>query len=153
MNLLLQANANTGMGPVWIIILVGLVIITILGSFRNKKESAAREQMVQSLKVGDEIVTYAGVYGKIVNITNTTDGKVVLISTGEGDKISYMQMHINAIASVDNKQLDTEEENLVYAHDNLASIDSEAPSTVLDELEKEKKAHQKERAKENKKNK
>ncbi len=145
MNLLLQADP--GMGTVWIIILAGLVLITVLGSLRNKKERTTREQMVQSLKIGDKIVTYAGLYGKIISITNTTDGKVVLILTGEGDKISYMQMHINAISSVDTKQLETEDENPVFTHENLDVIEKKQPTA----LKKEKTVNQKENKKETKK--
>lgn len=148
MNFLLEAG--NGLGSVWIIVLVGLILLTVMGSIRNKKERTARAELVDKLKKGDKIVTYAGVYGEIIEITNTTDGKVVLISTGEGDKVSYMQLHINAIASVDAKQPVIEEET-TFVHEPVEDTTIEkavkADKTVktdkkeknaLDELEKEK---------------
>lgn len=147
MNLLLEAGETVGMSPVWMILLFGLIIITVLGSIRNKKERTARNEMVESLKIGDEVVTYAGIYGKIVSFSHTTDGKVVLIASGDGDRVSYLQIHINAIASKDTKQPDNEEEIPVYTHETI----DEKSSAVLEELEKEKKSFEKEKEKENKK--
>ena len=53
---------------------------------------------------GAKVKTYGGLYCTVVNVTNTTDGKIVLVSTGEGDKISYQLIHINAIYGVDDKE-------------------------------------------------
>ena len=43
-------------------------------------------------------------YGKVLKITETTDGKILLIETGEDKKVSYMNIHINAVYGIDEKE-------------------------------------------------
>ena len=59
---------------------------------------------VTHVKVGDHVKTYSGFYGKIVSIRQTTDGKVVLIEMGEGNKKGYIEADINAIMGIDRKE-------------------------------------------------
>lgn len=57
------------------------------------------------------IKTYYGLYGKVLKVTETTDGKILLIETGEDKKVSYQSVHINAIYAIDEKQEVTLDEN------------------------------------------
>ena len=88
-----------------IIILVVAVALLMLSSFsRKKKEENYRNELNEKIVKGAKVKTYSGLYCTVVNVTNTTDGKIVLVSTGEGDKISYQLIHINAIFGVDEKE-------------------------------------------------
>lgn len=100
------------MSTVMIIVLVVLIVFMFVSSsIRNKKENEKRMTMLNELKPGTNVITVNGMYGKIVSIEETTDGKIVLLSTGKGDKVSYMEIHINAISAIDNKQLVVLDEN------------------------------------------
>ena len=62
-------GATGGMGASTIIMLVAMLGIFYFMMIRpeNKRKKEA-EQMRSSLKVGDEIVTIGGIYGKVVNV-------------------------------------------------------------------------------------
>ena len=75
-----------------ILLIVALVAMLIMSYISSKKNNEARNQMANKLEKGVKVITQSGIYGTIESITETTDGKVVVISTGEGDKKSYMQI-------------------------------------------------------------
>ena len=100
------------MSPILAIVLVGALVFMVVSTImRNKKENERRIQMMNELKPGTNVITVNGIYGKIESIEETTDGKIVLLSTGKGDKVSYMEIHFNAISAIDNKQLVVLDEN------------------------------------------
>ena len=101
-NLLLAGFADSYM--LLIVLVVVIVAFLLLSLYRRKKESSFREDLNSKLVPGAEVKTYSGLYGTIVSITDTTDGKIVLLQTGEGDKVSYQQIHINAIFGLDTKK-------------------------------------------------
>ena len=102
--LLVNAGEFIKNNSVVILLIVALVAMLIMSYISSKKNNEARNQMANKLEKGVKVITQSGIYGTIESITETTDGKVVVISTGEGDKKSYMQIHINAIANIDNKR-------------------------------------------------
>lgn len=122
---LLGAEGDTsfwGQYGVLIILLVLLVAFMIYSSIRRKKYDGQVQNLLDNLKVGDHVKTYSGFYGKIVSIRETTDGKVVLIEMGEGDKKGYIEADINAVMGLDKK------EDVVYDVDGnvVAPVQEEA---------------------------
>ena len=94
MNLLLAGAEN------WIlpgILLVLCVVLFVLYYFRNKKYQQNAETMSNNLKKGDKVKTYSGVYGTIIEIVQTDDGKVVTIETGNDKHKSYVSYDIRAV--------------------------------------------------------
>ncbi len=84
MNFLLETTGATSVTQ-WIlpaVLLVLVVGIFVLNYFRSKKNQEGLKNMVNSLKVGDHVKTYSGFYGKILEIVDTTDGKVAVLETG-----------------------------------------------------------------------
>ena len=95
-----------------IILLVLVVVVMLVMSFtRKKKDDEYRKNLDQQIVRGAKVKTYGGLYGTVVSVTETTDGKIVLLESGEGNKVSYQQLHINAIFGLDDKQIVTLDEN------------------------------------------
>ena len=116
MKFLLEGSAATTVGGLsnlwfWGILILGIAILFIFSSMRNKKEMQSRQNLNDSLKKGVKIITYSGIYGTIVSMRETTDGKVVVIETGDDDHKSYMEIHGNSIASLDTKEMVVLDEN------------------------------------------
>ena len=87
-----------------LLVLIGLALAFLLPTYlRQKKESEARNELINTIKKGTKIVTTAGVYGVVESMEDTTDGKVVTIVTGNSKNASTMTLHINAIMGIDNK--------------------------------------------------
>ena len=87
-----------------IVLLVLVVGIFILNYFRSKKSQETMKDMVDSLKVGDNVKTYSGLYGKIIEIVETTDGKVAILETGSEKNKGIFSIDINAIYGIDEKK-------------------------------------------------
>lgn len=93
-----------GQGLILIIVLIALLVIyPFLMSFRNKKEQQKQTAMANSLKKGDYIITYSGVYGKITEISEKEIGKFITIETGETHK-NYVTISANAVYMVTNNK-------------------------------------------------
>lgn len=80
----------TGLLP-WIVVLAIFYLLLILPEQRKQKKFKA---MVNALKVGDEMITRGGIYGKIVNIQ---DDFMIIESGAEKTRL---KMSRGAIASV-----------------------------------------------------
>ena len=87
-----------------IVLLVLVVGIYVLNYFRSKKSQESMKNMVDSLKVGDNVKTYSGLYGKIIEIVETTDGKVAILETGSEKNKGIFSIDINAIYGIDEKK-------------------------------------------------
>ena len=87
-----------------IVLLVLVVGIFVLNYFRSKKSQESMKNMVDSLKVGDNVKTYSGLYGKIIEIVETTDGKVAILETGSEKNKGIFTIDINAIYGIDEKK-------------------------------------------------
>ena len=132
----------------WLIfVLLALIIVMYVVSFtRRKKYNNQIQDMVNSLKPGDKVKTYSGFYGTIVSIKETTDGKVVLLEMGEGSKVSYTTVDVNAIYGIDAK------EDVVYDKDgNIIMEDDKAGEKGKEKKETEKE-NLKTKSEENKEN-
>lgn len=130
---LLAETQNLGNLILIIVLLVACAGMFILSYFRNKKYSEQQKQMLNEIKEGTKVLTKTFIYGTVEKITDTTDGKIVLLKTGEGDKVSYLEMNLEAIYSVDNKEevVDLEEvindEEATVAFEENKEVDVEEP--------------------------
>lgn len=109
--LLEEAGANITSWILPAVLLVLVIGIFVLNYFRSKKSREEMKNVIDSIKVGDKVKTYSGFYGKIVEITETTDGKVATIQTGDEKHKSFISIDMNAIYSIDNKEPITLDEN------------------------------------------
>lgn len=94
-----------------IVLIIALVVLMLISFNRRKKEDTYRNDLEQKIVPGAMVKTYYGLYGKVLKVTETTDGKIVLIETGEDKKVSYQSVHIRAIYALDEKQNVTLDEN------------------------------------------
>ena len=122
----------------WVLIglVVAMLVVMLLNSSRQRKADAEAQKMISALKPGDKVKTYIGVYGKIVSITETTDGKVCVIETGDKDK-TRIELDMRAVAGLDTKQIAVYDEN-----NNLISLDGKPvpkPEEKVEEKEEQPK--------------
>ena len=90
-------------------VLIGFIVLLLIAypiimSRRNKNQNQKMEEQANSLKRGDEIITSAGVYGKIIEVKQDGDAKKVVIETGSGKNKSYLTVDAYCIYSVLNKE-------------------------------------------------
>ena len=132
----------------WLIfVLLALIIVMYVVSFtRRKKYNNQIQDMVNSLKPGDKVKTYSGFYGTIVSIKETTDGKVVLLEMGEGSKVSYTTVDVNAIYGIDAK------EDVVYDKDGNIIMEDDKVEDKGKEKKETEKENLKTKSEENKEN-
>ena len=89
----------------WILLAIIVVLIILYPIFvyvRNKKDREKFQALNDSLKVGDKVVTGAGVYGTIVSIDVKNEGKIVTIETGDENHKGYLSVDVLAIYNVIN---------------------------------------------------
>ncbi len=137
MKFLLENPASTGGGLsnlwFWGILIIGIAVLFIFSSMRNKKEMQSRQSLNDSLKKGTKIITYSGIYGTIVSMRETTDGKVVVIETGDDEHKSFMEIHGNSIASIDTKEMVVLDENGNDVTNNVKEPEVEVKEEVKEE--------------------
>ncbi len=80
-----------------IICVVLLVAMVVVYLFRKKKYNEQMDSMQSNLKVGDVIVTYSGIVGKIIDIKTNQNGKFFTIETGEGNHLGYVKVDSRSI--------------------------------------------------------
>ena len=150
MNLLLNGTGNNSIGNVILIIvlLVACVGMFVLSYFKNKKYMQNQQNLLNEIKVGSKVLTKTFIYGTIEKITETTDGKIVLIKTGEGNKCSYIEMNIDGIYSVDQKEEFVDVDSVMSDESELTQ-EKEATEAfeVKEEVETDNKPKRKPRAK------
>lgn len=140
---LLAAEGNTsfwGQYGVWIILIVLLIGLMIFSTIRRRKYDGQVQNLLDNLKVGDHVKTYSGFYGKIVSIRQTTDGKVVLIEMGEGNRKGYIEADINAIMGIDRKEdvvLDSDG-NVILPEEQNKKEEQTASATAESQTEEER---------------
>ncbi len=123
MNLLL-VNAESWILPG--ILLALCVVLFVLYFFRNKKYQQNAENMSNSLKKGDKVKTYSGVYGTIVEIVDNNGERVVTIETGTEKNKSYVSFDIRAVYAIN-------EPKPVETPAVEAQTTNEAPATPVEE--------------------
>ena len=105
---LTAGNNPGGLGgavPMIIMVVVWIVVMYLLLFRPQKKQQAQQDQMMQSLKVGDSIMTTSGFYGTIIGIP---DEDTVIVEFGN-NKNCRIPMHKKAIAEVESQNAPAEE--------------------------------------------
>lgn len=95
MNLLLAVDASQ-----WILFAVLLAIIVVTPFFmrlRNKKDMERSQQVINSIKKGDKILTSAGIIGNVVSVDEKDGYKTVTIETGTESQKGYLTFDIAAV--------------------------------------------------------
>ena len=100
-----QNTGLTGMLPMILMVVVWIAVMYLLLFKPQKKQQAQQEQMMQSLKVGDSIMTTSGFYGTIIGIP---DEDTVIVEFGN-NKNCRIPMHKKAIAEVESQNSVVEE--------------------------------------------
>lgn len=95
MNLLLAVGVEQ-----WV--LFGVLVLMLVGSVvafivRNKKDAKNAQQVSESIKKGDKILTTTGVIGKVVGIETKDGFKQITIETGDEKHKGYLSMDISAV--------------------------------------------------------
>ena len=105
---LTASNNPGGLGgavPMIIMVVVWIAVMYLLLFRPQKKQQAQQDQMMQSLKVGDSIMTTSGFYGTIIGIP---DEDTVIVEFGN-NKNCRIPMHKKAIAEVESQKAPAEE--------------------------------------------
>ena len=88
------AGLSAGLGIVWIIVLFGIMYFMMIRP--QKKEQKRLQAMLNSMEVGDSIVTTSGFYGVIIDMTEED----VIVEFGN-NKNCRIPMRKQAIAEVE----------------------------------------------------
>ena len=83
-----------------VLIVVLVIAYPIMASMKNKKERQRFDEMANSIKRGDKIMTTSGIYGVVVDLHMEDDKKIVTIETGTGKNKGYMAFDMYAIYTV-----------------------------------------------------
>ena len=104
MNLLLASEQNTGTLVLLLVLVVACVALFVVNYFRNKKYMDQQREMLDSIEVGSKILTKTFMYGEVVQITDTTDGKILLVKSGSGENVGYFEINLEGVYSLDKKE-------------------------------------------------
>ena len=86
---------------VLIVVLVGLFI---LSSFRRKKFNQEMNQMRTDLKIGDKVMTDSGLVGEISETYEEDGSKFFVLKSGGVINYGYFTVHANAVYYAFNKE-------------------------------------------------
>ena len=110
-----------------IILVVLLVGMFIWNFYRQKKYQKQEELMMQEIKVGSKVKTYSGIYGTVVGIYDTTDGRVAVLSL---DGKSTMEVDFRSLYCVDKKRMIDDEEPVQPAEEEAKPEVVSAPEKI-----------------------
>lgn len=103
------ATQNGGWGVMQYVLIAFIALLLIAYPFfmsrRNKRENQKAQEQANSLKRGDEVITSAGVYGKVLEVKQDGDAKKVVIETGNEKNKSYLTVDAYCIYTVLNKEV------------------------------------------------
>ena len=86
-----------------IAILVFLVGLMVLSYLRRRKFNTQVQTLRENLKAGDKVMTDTGVVGEVVDIATEGEHKYLTIKTGTATNFGYVQVHMNAVYYVFDK--------------------------------------------------
>ncbi|MCH5164545.1 MAG: preprotein translocase subunit YajC [Clostridiales bacterium] len=82
----------------WIILALLVVVMIVMPMFSNRKRQKEVNEMLDTINVGDEIMTIGGIMGKVVELkTHESGEKLMVIETGEGNNKMTMTFTIQAL--------------------------------------------------------
>jgi len=104
-------------GHMEIILLVVLIVLVValfvISYMKKKKFNTELGQMREDLKVGDKVMTDAGVVGEVVDSYVEEEYKYFVLKTGKDKNIGYFTVHANAIYYVFGKEEAQKQEKVV----------------------------------------
>ena len=103
LNLLLsgETTANNG-SSIWIyvVLIVMVVAMLVLPSITNKRRMKEYNQMLDQLRVGDEVRTIGGVVGRVTKINTKGELKTFVLETGAKGSKTTMEFDMAAVGTV-----------------------------------------------------
>ena len=148
---LLEINVQEFILPaVLLLLLVGSAVMAFM---RRSKYTQAADKLKKDLKPGDKIKTYAGIYGEIIEIKTAKDGSnYAIIKSGEGDKVSYLSVDVEAIYGYDFKdEIDDEVSQAVVVESQPVESEKSESETASATENKEDKEEQPKKTRKTKK--
>ena len=103
MNLLLAEEAsknNTGSIWIYVVLIVLVVLMLVLPSITNRRRMKEYNQMLDQLRVGDEVRTIGGVIGRVTKINTKGDIKTFVLETGSKGNKTTMEFDMAAVGTV-----------------------------------------------------
>ena len=96
-----------------IVLIVLLVALFVISGMKKKKFNTELGQMRDDLKVGDKVMTDAGVVGEVVDSFVEEEYKYFVLKTGRDKNVGYFTVHANAIYYVFGKEEAQKQEKVV----------------------------------------
>jgi len=149
MNLLLETASNAGAGTgnswwIYVVLIVLVVAMLVLPSITNRRRMKEYNQMLDRLRVGDEVRTIGGVIGRVTKINTKGEVKTFTLETGSKGNKTTMEFDMAAVGTVlkstyvepivEPEKKDTKQEEKVEAKKEEVS---EAESALVKEAVKE----------------
>ena len=92
-------SAWDGFGSMVPMIIVMAVLIYFMWR-GQKKEQKRRQEMIESVKVGDKVVTIGGVYGEIVTVKE----KTFIVKIADNTRVELMKSAVNSVPAGEEPQ-------------------------------------------------
>ncbi len=81
-----------------LVVVLMIVVLFVMPMLSNRKRQKEANEVLDSLAVGDEIMTIGGIMGKIVELTTHESGeKLMVIETGEDANKTTMTFTVQAL--------------------------------------------------------
>lgn len=100
-----------------IILFVVFFLFMIFTTKKQQKNMLETEARLNKLKIGDKVKTHLGIYGVIVDIYETTDGKIARLNISQNGEC-LIDLNFKYIIGLDEKQVIEYDENM-----NVISLD------------------------------
>lgn len=110
-------------------VFVFFVLVLILGGywalvvFPKQREFQVKQKVVRSLHVGDEVVTYGGIVGKIIDID--PDSGISYVEIADGVTIKLLTVALQQVFDAEeiarNAQMGMQNSQPTHQHENLAT--------------------------------
>lgn len=166
LNLLLSTSgdavANNG-SSIWIyvVLIVMVVLMLVLPSITNKRRMKEYNQMLDQLRVGDEVRTIGGVVGRVTKINTKGELKTFVLETGAKNSKTTMEFDMAAVGTVlkstyvdpaltkEKKEEKVEEKTEETKEEDVETVEqaTEVNEEVKEEVKEEKPAQKKTTAK------
>ena len=102
-NLLLSGEAATNNGSsiwIYVVLIVMVVAMLVLPSITNRRRMKEYNQMLDQLRVGDEVRTIGGVVGRVTKINTKGELKTFVLETGAKGSKTTMEFDMAAVGTV-----------------------------------------------------
>ncbi len=98
--LLEQAPAKANTWWIYVVLIVLVIVMLVVPTISNRRRMKEYNQMVDRLRVGDEVRTIGGIVGRVTKITKNQNGATFILETGAKGSKTTMEFDINAVGTV-----------------------------------------------------